>query len=48
MQVLQRYMFGLMKVANLVYSDTPKPGAEEVKTKPGNVFKSSSNVTLKF
>lgn len=28
----------------LVYSDTPKPGAEEVKTKPGNVFKSSSNV----
>lgn len=26
----------------LVYSDTPKPGAEEVITKPGNVIKSST------
>lgn len=28
----------------LVYSDTPRPGAEEVKTKPGNIIKSSSNI----
>jgi hypothetical protein len=28
----------------LVYSDTPRPGAEEVKTKPGNVMKSSTKV----
>jgi len=28
----------------LVYSDTPRPGAEEVKTKPGNVIKSSTKV----
>jgi hypothetical protein len=28
----------------LVYSDTPRPGAEEVKTKPGNVIKSSTNL----
>jgi len=28
----------------LVYSDTPRPGAEEVKTKPGNVIKSSTTV----
>lgn len=28
----------------LVYSDTPRPGAEEVKTKPGNVIKSSTSV----
>lgn len=27
-----------------VYSDTPKPGAEVVKTKPGNVIKSSTRV----
>lgn len=27
-----------------VYSDTPKPGAEEVKTKSGNVIKSSARV----
>ncbi len=29
---------------NLVYSDTPKPGAEEVKTKPGNIISSSTKV----
>lgn len=28
----------------LVYSDTPRPGAEEVKTKPGNVISSSNRV----
>ena len=28
----------------LVYSDTPRPGAEEVKTKPGNVIQSSNRV----
>ncbi|MCW8832266.1 MAG: DUF4124 domain-containing protein [Colwellia sp.] len=28
----------------LVYSDTPRPGAEEVKTKPGNVIESSTTV----
>ena len=28
----------------LVYSDTPRPGAEEVKTKPGNVIKSYTSV----
>ena len=28
----------------LVYSDTPKPGAEEVKIKPGNVIASSARV----
>ncbi len=28
----------------LVYSDTPRPGAEEVKTKPGNVISSSTVV----
>ena len=28
----------------LVYSDTPKPGAEEVAIKPGNVIKSSTSV----
>ena len=28
----------------LVYSDTPRPGAEEVKTKPGNVIKSSTSL----
>jgi len=28
----------------LVYSDTPRPGAEEVKTKPGNVISSSTTV----
>jgi hypothetical protein len=28
----------------LVYSDTPRPGAEEVKTKPGNVIKSSTKI----
>ncbi len=28
----------------LVYSDTPRPGAEEVKTKPGNVIKSSTTL----
>lgn len=28
----------------LVYSDTPRPGAEEVKTKKGNVVKSSTNI----
>ena len=28
----------------LVYSDTPRPGAEEVKTTPGNVIKSTTNV----
>jgi hypothetical protein len=28
----------------LVYSDTPRPGAEEVKTRPGNVIKSSARV----
>jgi len=28
----------------LVYSDTPRPGAEEVKTKPGNVIKSSTTI----
>lgn len=28
----------------LVYSDTPRPGAEEVKTKPGNVIKSTNRV----
>jgi len=28
----------------LVFSDTPRPGAEEVKTKPGNVIKSSSSL----
>lgn len=28
----------------LVFSDSPKPGAEEVKTKPGNVIQSSSLV----
>ncbi len=28
----------------LVYSDTPRPGAEEVTTKPGNVIKSSTKV----
>lgn len=28
----------------LVYSDTPRPGAEEVKTKPGNVIKSSTSI----
>ncbi len=27
-----------------VYSDTPRPGAEEVKTKPSNVIKSSKRV----
>ena len=28
----------------LVFSDTPRPGAEEVKTKTGNVIQSSTNV----
>ncbi len=28
----------------LVYSDTARPGAEEVKTKPGNIIKSSTHV----
>jgi len=28
----------------LVFSDTPKPGAEEIKTKSGNVIQSSTNV----
>ena len=28
----------------LVYSDTPRPGAEEVVTKPGNIIKSSTTV----
>lgn len=28
----------------LVFSDTPSPGAEEVKTKPGNIVKSSSSL----
>ncbi|PCI51983.1 MAG: DUF4124 domain-containing protein [Gammaproteobacteria bacterium] len=28
----------------LVYSDTPRPGAEEVKTKKGNVIKSFKNI----
>lgn len=28
----------------LVYSDTPRPGAEEVETKPGNVIKSSTSL----
>jgi len=28
----------------LVFSDTPKPGAEEVKTKPSNVIKSSTSI----
>ncbi len=28
----------------LVYSDTPRPGAEEVKTKPGNIIKSSTTL----
>ncbi len=28
----------------LVFSDTPRPGAEEVKTKPGNVIKSATSV----
>jgi hypothetical protein len=28
----------------LVYSDTPRPGAEEVKTKPSNVIRSSTDV----
>ncbi len=28
----------------LVYSDTPRPGAEEVQTKPGNVMSSSTTV----
>lgn len=28
----------------LVYSDTPKPGAEEVITKPGNIIKSSTTL----
>jgi hypothetical protein len=28
----------------LVYSDTPRPGAEEVKTKKGNIIKSSTNI----
>ena len=28
----------------LVYSDTPRPGAEEIKTKPGNVIKSSTSL----
>lgn len=28
----------------LVFSDSPKPGAEEVKTKPGNIIQSSTSV----
>lgn len=28
----------------LVYSDTPRPGAEEVKTKPGNILKLSTSI----
>lgn len=28
----------------LVYSDTPRPGAEEVKTKKGNIIKSPSSI----
>lgn len=28
----------------LVYSDTPRPGAEEMKTKPGNIIKSSTKI----
>jgi len=28
----------------LVYSDTPRPGAEEVKTKKGNVIKRFTNI----
>lgn len=28
----------------LVYSDTPRPGAEEVKTEKGNIVKSPSNI----
>jgi len=31
----------------LVFSDTPRPGAEEVKTKTGNVIQSSTNVETK-
>ena len=29
---------------DLVYSDTPRPGAEEIKTKPGNVIQSSTQI----
>ena len=32
------------ETGELVYSDTPRPGAEEVKTKPGNIIKSSTNI----
>ena len=32
------------ETGELVYSDTPRPGAEEVITKPGNVIKSSTTV----
>lgn len=31
----------------LVFSDTPRPGAEEVKTKPGNVIESATSVDTK-
>ncbi len=31
----------------LVFSDSPRPGAEEVKTKPGNVIQSSTSVDTK-
>ncbi len=31
----------------LVFSDSPKPGAEEVKAEPDNVFKSSTSIDMK-
>jgi hypothetical protein len=32
------------ETGTLVYSDTPRPGAEEIGTKQGNVIKSSANI----
>ncbi len=34
------------EAGQLVYSDTPSPGAEEVKTNPGHVIKSSSSIDI--
>lgn len=31
----------------LVFSDSPRPGAEEVKTKPGNIIQSSTSIATK-
>ncbi|MBU2924214.1 DUF4124 domain-containing protein [Colwellia sp. 4_MG-2023] len=36
------------EAGQLVYSDTPSPGAEEVKTNPGHVIESSSSIDIQL